>query len=655
MLRTCLKWGEINDRYNALLAANLNTEIPVDRHIMLNRCRAWIIRHGRPEKLCINTTAGFTINPNGGGTWTFHVPVGNGLYVDISIAIVMLHDENAIRISAYRHPADKREHYLDDNSLVHFIFRPDIEDRNFHQDTKLDDKLIQTWINAVDSSEKGFVFSPTKERQLKMFATKGLFKIQSESSSSIFRKIEEERGFGANSDLFSPGYFNIDMNGGGHVELIAQVITPQENKKIDFHTHVNFKYLLNTANNSFEKTLLRAIKKFIVKRDNLKTVIAGYPWFLDWGRDTLICVRGLIAAGMYDDVKEILMQFAKYATDGKLPNIIYGEEVGNWDTSDAPLWLIVVTEDYCKALGNNDILNVNVNKNRTYLEALKSIANGYIKGTSNGIKVDSESKLVYSPSHFTWMDTNYPAGTPREGYPIEIQALWFAGLNFLASLEKDGKWNDLSTKVKESINTYFLYKEKDEDGNFTGEKWLCDCLHCSPMKPASESIADDHIRPNQLFAITLGAVTDFEISKAVLKITSQLLIPGAIRSLSDRKTSFKLSVYNQGQLLNTPSAPYWGTYKGVEDETRKPAYHNGTAWTWPFPSYSEAYYITYGRSGLKHAISILSSSQILLEEGCLGQIPEILDGNFPHKQRGCDAQAWGSTELYRVWKLLHEL
>ena len=449
------------------------------------------------------------------------------------------------------------------------------------------------------------------------------------------------------------GILTLIWTGGEHAEVIAQVITQEENKKIDFHTHVNFKYLLSTADNAFDKVLLRAIKKFIVKRDSLKTVIAGYPWFLDWGRDTLICVRGLIAAEMYDDVKEILMQFAKYATDGKLPNIIYGEKVGNWDTSDAPLWLIVVTEDYCKALGNNDILNVNVNEKRTFLEALKSIANGYIKGTSNGIKVDKESKLVFSPSHFTWMDTNYPAGTPREGYPVEIQALWYAGLKFLASVEENGKWQSLSEKVKKSINKLFLYKEKDDNGNLTGEEWLSDCLHCSPMKPASESIADDHIRPNQLFAITLGAVTDYEITKAVLKTTSQLLIPGAIRSLADRKTTYKLSVYNNEELLNTPSSPYWGTYEGVEDVSRKPAYHNGTAWTWPFPSYSEAYYMLYGQPGLKHAISILSSSQFLLEEGCLGQIPEILDGNFPHKQRGCDAQAWGVTELYRVWKLLH--
>ena len=199
-----------------------------------------------------------------------------------------------------------------------------------------------------------------------------------------------------------------------------------------------------------------------------------------------------------------------------------------------------------------------------------------------------------------------------------------------------------------------MAEEKDKNNDLTGQKWLSDCLHCSPMKSAPESVADDHIRSNQLFAITLGAVTDCDVSKAVLRTTSQLLIPGAIRSLADRQTSFELPIYSQEKLLNNPSNPYWGTYKGTEDITRKPAYHNGTAWTWPFPSYCEAYYMLYGQAGREYAISILSSSQILFEEGCVGQIPEILDGSFPHRQRGCDAQAWGATELYRVWKLLHK-
>jgi glycogen debranching enzyme len=105
-------------------------------------------------------------------------------------------------------------------------------------------------------------------------------------------------------------------------------------------------------------------------------------------------------------------------------------------------------------------------------------------------------------------------------------------------------------------------------------------------------------------------------------------------------------------VINDPLNPYWGRYEGDEDYRRKPAYHNGTAWTWQFPSYSEAYYLTYGSSGRKTAKSILASSKILLEKACIHNIPEILDGDYPHTQRGCDAQAWGVTELYRVWSLL---
>ncbi len=323
MLRPCLKWGEIDDRYNALLAANLDKNLPVDRHIMFTRARAWVLRQGRSEELCINTTESFTINSNGGGTWTFHVPVGNGLYVDISLAAVMLNEKNAIRITVLRHSAEGRKHYLPDDSLVHFILRPDIEDRNFHHDTKLNDGLKKHWISSIKSTNKGFIFSPTKERKLIINTTRGKFEKEPEFSYSICRETEAERGFDPHSDLFSPGYFGLDLAGGEHDEKIAQVLTPEENKKIDPRLRINLKNILDTADNSFERVLLRSIKQFVVNRDNLKTVIAGYPWFLDWGRDTLICARGLIAAGMLDDVKEILLQFAKFTEGGKLPNVIH--------------------------------------------------------------------------------------------------------------------------------------------------------------------------------------------------------------------------------------------------------------------------------------------------------------------------------------------
>jgi predicted glycogen debranching enzyme len=414
---------------------------------------------------------------------------------------------------------------------------------------------------------------------------------------------------------------------------------------------------MDATNPLVDHVLLRAIKKFVVKRDELKTVMAGYPWFLDWGRDTLICVRGMLSAWMLDDVKKILLQFGKYSENGTLPNTIHGNVVANRDTSDAPLWFFVACGDYCFTVGNYDILNEKVDENRTLLEALKSIATGYINGTPNGIKVDPDSDLVFSPFHFTWMDTNYPAGTPREGYPIEIQALWYYALKFLGIVDKQesAQWLDMAQKVAESVKKYFVMDYFSSNGRETGKKYLSDCLHCSGFKPAKDAQKDDHIRPNQIFAISLGLVTDYELSRGILESSYELLIPGAIRSLADRPTVYPLPIYrnNTRELLNDPINPYWGEYSGEEDTRRKPAYHNGTAWVWPFPSYCEAYYKVYGKAGLAHARSILFSALQVLEEGCLGQLPEILDGNFPHKQRGCDAQAWSVMEYYRVWKLLH--
>ena len=167
-----------------------------------------------------------------------------------------------------------------------------------------------------------------------------------------------------------------------------------------------------------------------------------------------------------------------------------------------------------------------------------------------------------------------------------------------------------------------------------------------------EAVADDHLRPNQLFALTLGAVSDREIARGVLAACEELLVPGGIRSLADREVNHPLPVVRDGVLLNHPERPYWGRYEGDEDTRRKPGYHNGTVWNWPFPSYAEALFLVYGDEVAEAARSILASSVVPFNEGCLGQLPEIADGDAPHRERGCGAQAWSATELYRVLKLL---
>jgi predicted glycogen debranching enzyme len=318
--------------------------------------------------------------------------------------------------------------------------------------------------------------------------------------------------------------------------------------------------------------------------------------------------------------------------------MIRGDDAGNRDTSDAPLWFFVACRDLVQAEGDRGFLQTSLGE-RTIAEVLESIARGYLAGTYNGIKVDENSGLVFSPPHFTWMDTNYPAGTPRQGYPIEIQALWQAALRFLSEFNPDPQWSRLADLVRSSITQYFLRPDLG---------YLSDCLHAAPGQVPAEATADDALRPNQLFAITLGAVTDTDIVRGVLQACEELLIPGAIRSLADRPVKVPLPIERDGHLLNDPHRPYWGRYEGPEDERRKPAYHNGTAWTWPFSSYAEAWLLAYGDAGTNTALAWLQSSTELLNLNCLGQIPEIIDADYPHQQRGCDAQAWGVTELYRV-------
>lgn len=657
MIHTNIEWGILKTKYDAILAANLDRNVPVDRHVMFTRCRGWALYQGRSVELKTDNIEAFRLNVDGGGTWDFHLPVGNGFYVDISIALTMVKNKNLVKMSILRHSANGRAFYLRDSIQMHLILRPDIEDRNFHHNTKINDDLKRKWEKAVNFYEKGFSFSPESGREFVIFTTKGFFEFEPQYSYSVYYETEKERGMESNGDLFSPGYFNIDLIGGAQAEIIAEVNTSQEKSNADYRSTINFKYLMDATNPLVDHVLLRAMKKFIVKRDDLKTVIAGYPWFLDWGRDTLICVRGMLSALMLEDVKKVLIQFGKYSENGTLPNIIHGNIVENRDTSDASLWFFVACSEYCSTAGNYDILKEHIDEKRTLLDALKSLAVGYIDGTLNGIKVDSDSGLVFSPPHFTWMDTNYPMGTPREGYPIEIQALWYYALRFLGEIDKNesNQWQKMAEKIVESVQKYYVMDYLNGEGKKTGKKYLSDCLHCSGFRPAKDAEKDDHIRPNQIFAISLGLINDYDLNVGILESSYELLVPGAIRSLADRPTRYRLPIYknNSRALLNDPSNPYWGEYSGDEDTRRKPAYHNGTAWVWPFPSYCEAYYKVYGKDGLAHARSVLSSALSILEEGCFGQLPEILDGNFPHKQKGCGAQAWSVTEVYRVWKLLH--
>ncbi len=629
-------WAELYSKYDGLLSANLDPEVPVDRHTMFTRCRAWVVCRDYSNELSLLCQKHFSVANDGTVVWSFAVPVGEGQLVPLKATLQMHPETNAIRLAFSRLADGDDPEHLANETPVTLILRPDIEDRCNHEVTKAFTGPEEQWPKAIKTQRDGFTFTPAADRELNMTLKGGAFHPETKWCYMTKHPIDQTRGIDGSSDLFSPGYFKIELHGGDTSELIAGISETAKWNRLSS--------LPAPSSLSIEEAMKIAMKQFIVKRDEFQTVIAGYPWFLDWGRDTLICLRGIIAAGLLEESQNILLQFAKFERNGTIPNMIRGNDDNNRETSDAPLWLFVACDELMEAQGNRKLLKASCN-GRTLKEVLISLATDLINGTENGITLDWNSGLIFSPQHFTWMDTNYPAGTPREGYPIEIQALWHYALNMLAKIDKAPKWSKLATQVKESIRELFVIEAED----FT---YLADGLAAPAGTAAHDAEVDDALRSNQLFAITLGAVTDSNLCRKILETCEQLLIPGAIRSLADRPVLRPAPVYSDGQLLNDPDNPYWGQYTGDEDTRRKPAYHNGTAWTWPFPSYAEALVMVYGDKARDTALALLGSASDVINTGCLRQVPEVIDGNAPHVQRGCGAQAWGVTELYRIIKQL---
>ena len=642
MLRAPVAWNGLASRYDALLAANFHPDVPEDRWVMFTRCRAWMVYQGFSQDINLDCLQAFTLGEDGSGNWRYKIPSGQGQHVQLTVEIRMIPGQNALRMAFTRHRAGADPARLADTTPARLILRPDIESRSFHDTTKAFSGPEHQFRAAVHPAPHGFVFCPETQHGLSVVTSSGRFVPDAEWCYMVHHIQDAERGQDPHSDLFSPGYFEINLNGGETVSLNGRaapgIVLPPSTDTLSGSMPAERR--TPPVSKPIELTL-SALDDYVVARGDLKTVIAGYPWFLDWGRDSLIFVRGLIASGRFEAARAVLKLFGQYEDRGTLPNMIRGSDAGNRDTSDAPLWFAVACAELAAAEGHDGFLKSDCGGRRVR-QVLGSIVRSYLAGTPNGVRMDPESGLIFSPSHFTWMDTNFPAGSPRQGYPIEIQVFWHAVLVFLSRIEKKEchQWQVLAGQVRESLLRFFWRPEAG---------CLVDCLHADPGQPASSARPDDAVRPNQLLAITLGAIESADHMRRILAACEELLVPGAIRSLADRAVKHPITIRHNGSALNDPYRPYWGAYCGDEDARRKPAYHNGTAWTWPFPAYCEAWALAYGDAGRQTALAWLTSSIGLLESGCLGHLPEILDGDFPHTARGCDAQAWGASEWVRVW------
>lgn len=629
------KFGEISSQYDAFLAVNPEKGVPADKTVFFARPRVWLRRGGYSFEIDKTFLVSFDAISNRAARWRFAVPVGTGRKVEIAATLALAENANAATLSFLRTPSD-------DDVPAELVLRPDVEARSFHCTTLAYQGAERDFPNAVNGRNGGFSFAPPSAPALAM-ESDAIFSRDPKWTYSVPHPVEAERGLAPTGDLFSPGWFSAPFPPGGRIDFRAGTeedisLAPATLPPVEAgEAHVTVDGWLRRS----------PISLFIADRDGLKTVIAGYPWFLDWGRDTFIVLRGLVASGKIQLCLSVLRQFAKFEEGGTLPNIIHGNSVGNRDTSDAPLWFVAVVAEAAEKAGIGAILEPGPGGSPSLAGVCESIVEGYLGGTPNGIRVDMASGLVYSPAHYTWMDTNYPMGTPRAGYPVEIEALWIHALSFLREKLNVHKYRWIEDAARLSLLGLYPMREG----------WLADSLRVEGggFAPAAAAVPEDALRPNQLLAVALGAVhADSPAAKAIVEATSSLLVPGAIRSLAPRPVSVPQPVEHAGRLLNDPCNPYWGRYSGDEDTRRKPAYHNGTAWAWQFPMWCEAYAMVMGDGARDVARSILASSAILLSTGVLGHIPEIQDGDAPHAQKGCKAQAWSLSEFERVWIKLRD-
>lgn len=444
---------------------------------------------------------------------------------------------------------------------------------------------------------------------------------------------EKDRGLAFQEDNFNPGYFESKLKMGTSRFFIvasSEDISSLTLEQVEeLYTREVYRQNLLAFNSRltepFALKLLRATDSFIVKNPSTgnNSVIAGYHWFADWGRDTMISLPGLfLVPHRFDEAKSTLKNFAMHCRRGLVPNTfpaLGGEPVYN--TVDASLWFIHTLGRYFAY--TKDLLFLS-----DVWDAVESIIDNYRKGTDFGIGMDSDYLIRQGPQ-LTWMDAKIEGNpvTPRAGKACEINALWYNALKTASRLggllgKETSSYETLAAGVASNFEEVFWNPETN-------------CLYDIVSEDeAGNQIKDPSIRPNQIFAVALPyTMLSSEKEKAIVdRVEKDLLTPFGLRTLS----------------MDNPS--YIGRYQGGP-QTRDLAYHNGTVWPWLLGSYVKAYrkVHNYSKESLEDMRSLLKGFDTHLETAGIGTISEVFDGDFPYSPGGCIAQAWSVAEILRAY------
>lgn len=440
---------------------------------------------------------------------------------------------------------------------------------------------------------------------------------------------ERARGMDATEDLATPGTFRWNLS----QEEAVLILAPEKQAtevfaRIDLPAQKYVQTLRATEcqrRQHFPSRLHRAADAYLVQRGDGKTIIAGYPWFADWGRDTFIALRGLcLATGRLDEARAILLEWARAVSEGMLPNRFSDRgEAPEFNAVDAALWYIVASQDFLEAMAAHK--RVLPQQECALLhQAIDAILTGYVKGTRHGIHLDTDGLLAAGEPgvQLTWMDAKVGdwVVTPRIGKPVEIQALWLNALH--SACQRSEKWRPLLELGLKSFQARFW----NEAGGSLYD--VVDCDHHA-------GTVDAAFRPNQIFAVgglPLTLLDSDRVRRVIDAVEARLWTPLGLRSLA-------------------PDEPgYTPRYRGGIRE-RDSAYHQGTVWPWLLGAFVAAWVRTRGNTtAAKHEARNRFLQPLLrhLDEAGLDHIAEVADGDAPHTPGGCPFQAWSVGEALRL-------
>jgi predicted glycogen debranching enzyme len=611
-------------RYHGLLTAA--TKPPVGRFVLLSKLEETLFIEGQPFDLSANRYPG-VVHPQGFRylkqfrldpfpVFTYEVEG-----IEIEKSVFMIQGENSTVIQYEL----RRNNHPESPTNLSLEIRPLIAFRDYHSTTHenggINRDVEQRPGLAIVTPYQGLPSLHVAHNAVELQRTRDWYR-------NFEYDAERERGLDFSEDLFNPLVLSFDLRLSRQASIIASTEQRDVAQAAEYRqseiTRRRSTQASCTIEDDFAPALAAAADQYIVSRGDQKTVIAGYHWFSDWGRDTMIALPGLtLPTGKHDIARSILRTFAKHVNQGMLPNRFPDAgETPEYNTVDATLWFFEAARAYIAYTGDLEFV-----KNALY-PVFADIISWHARGTRYGIKVDPSGLLSSGEPgvQLTWMDAKVGDWviTPRRGKPVEIQALWYNALCIMDDLA--GRFGDEAAQKR--------YRNMAAMANWSFNRlfWneAAGCLY----DVVNGGPPDASMRPNQILAVSLlHSVLSPERAKSVVeKVQEHLLTPYGLRSLSPSDSQYR------------------GRYTGGPSE-RDGAYHQGTVWPWLMGPFISAYIKVNGNSEMarRQAATWLEPLRDHLSDGGLGHISEILDGDAPQRPCGCIAQAWSVAEVLRAY------